>query len=260
MLAAVADGNILAAHNLPATCRRLALPGSTLKTFTLHALLESKKLRPEEAFLCPMKLEIAGHRLDCPHPANLGPLSPADALAYSCNNFFAQMALRLAPEELARALAEWGFTAASHLAPDEATGQIVTARSASELQLQGIGEYGIHVTPLELLQAFRRLALARREPAAREQPLATVFAGLEAGTDYGMASAAKTEGMQVAGKTGTSLSDEGHWTHGWFAGYAPAGAPEAAVVIFLERGNGPEDAAGIAREVFSAYRDTRARG
>jgi cell division protein FtsI/penicillin-binding protein 2 len=62
-------------------------------------------------------------------------------------------------------------------------------------------------------------------------------------------------GLAVAGKTGTSISDEGHWTHGWFVGYAPAPAPEIALVIFLERGNGPVDAAGIARTVFNAYRD-----
>lgn len=256
----LASGTILAVHNLPAARQRLALPGSTLKTFTLHTLLESGKLHPGETFLCPQQLTIAGHLLDCPHPANLGPISPQDALAYSCNNFFAQMALRLAPAELAGALDRWGLASATHLAAGEATGKIETAHSQAELQLQALGEFGIHATPLELLQAFRRLAQRRREPAARQEPLAAVFAGLEAGTIYGMASAAKTEGLAVAGKTGTALADEGHWTHGWFAGYAPAEAPEMALVIFLERGNGPVDAAGIAHGAFRAYRDARGRG
>ena len=257
MVADVSSGRILAAKNPEVASHRLALPGSTLKTFVLYDLLESGKMRPEETFVCPIRLSIAGHRLDCTHPPDLGPLDPAKALAYSCNNFFTQMALRLTPEELPRALARWGFTTPTHLVEEEVAGEIITANKKSALQLQGIGEYGIHVTPLELLQAFRRLAKQRREPLPPGSPAAIVFAGLTDGVTYGMAAGAKTDGLSVAGKTGTALADEGAWTHGWFAGYAPADAPEVVLVIFLERGRGPTDAAGIAHELFSAYRDAR---
>jgi len=253
----VSSGKILAARNLQAASRRLALPGSTLKTFTLITLLESGKIRPSETFVCPYKLEIAGHRLDCPHPQNLGPLDPASWLAYSCNNFFAHMAERLTPEELAHGLSGWGFSSPTHLAAGEASGEIVVAHSTSELELQAIGEFGIHVTPLELLQGFRRIAQRRRGPAPLPEALKIAIAGLESGVDYGMAAGAKVPGLSVAGKTGTSLADEGNWTHGWFAGYAPAEAPEIVLVIFLERGRGPTDAAGIAHNVFAAYRDAR---
>ena len=253
----VRSGRILAAKNIPVAARRLALPGSSIKPFVLYELLESGKLRPNEAFVCPYKLTIDGHRLDCTHPENTGPMTPAAALAYSCNNFFARMGMRLTPAELAHALAQWGFTSPSRLTGNELAGEIVAPRTPGELQLEALGEYGIHVTPLELLQAYRRLAARRRDPAARNPALGVVFQGLEASVQYGMASAAKTEGLRVAGKTGTARADEGAWTHGWFAGYAPADAPEIALVIFLERGRGPMDAAGIARAVFTAYRDSR---
>jgi penicillin-binding protein 2 len=59
--------------------------------------------------------------------------------------------------------------------------------------------------------------------------------------------------IQVAGKTGTSLVDEGSWRHGWFAGYAPVDKPKVALVVFLEKGNGPTDASGVAKEIFAAY-------
>ena len=59
--------------------------------------------------------------------------------------------------------------------------------------------------------------------------------------------------MKVAGKTGTSLAEEGAWTHAWFAGYAPADKPEIVLVVFLEKGYGPSDAAGVARKIFAAY-------
>jgi cell division protein FtsI/penicillin-binding protein 2 len=254
----VSSGRILAAKNIAVAARRLVFPGSSIKPFVLYALLESRKLSPNEAFVCPYRLTIDGHRLHCTHPENMGPLSPASALAYSCNNFFARMALRLTPAELARALAQWGFTSPSRLAGDELSGEIFAARTPGELQLEALGEYGIHVTPLELLQAYRRLAVRRRDAATHGASLKVVFEGLEGSVQYGMAVAAKTEGLSVAGKTGTARSDEGAWTHGWFAGYAPADAPEIAVMIFLERGRGPTDAAGIAHTVFAAYRDSRA--
>ena len=252
----VASGKILATKNLTAASQRLALPGSTLKTFTLIALLESGKLRPDETYVCPYGLKVGGHHLDCPHPTNLGPMDPAQALAYSCNNFFARMGLRLTPQELQQALAGWGFSSPTHLVPGEATGTVVLARSQNEQELQAIGEFGIHVTPLELLQAFRRLAQHRRD-SALTPALRTTFEGMEAGAVYGMAAAAKTEGLVVAGKTGTALAEEGNWTHGWFSGYAPADAPEIVLVVFLERGRGPADAAGIGHDLFTAYRDAR---
>jgi cell division protein FtsI/penicillin-binding protein 2 len=59
--------------------------------------------------------------------------------------------------------------------------------------------------------------------------------------------------MKVAGKTGTALTDEGPWTHAWFAGYAPAEKPEIVLVVFLEKGHGGTDAASVAREIFAAF-------
>ncbi len=63
--------------------------------------------------------------------------------------------------------------------------------------------------------------------------------------------------MKVAGKTGTAAADEGPWTHAWFAGYAPAENPEIVLVVFLEKGHGGSDAAGVAREIFAAFADSQ---
>src|SRR5208282_2363227 len=64
----VTGGGLLSGRDLPLAVRRLVLPGSTIKPFVLYALLESGTLRPDDAFVCPVKLEIDGVRLDCPHP------------------------------------------------------------------------------------------------------------------------------------------------------------------------------------------------
>jgi penicillin-binding protein 2 len=180
------------------------------------------------------------------------------ALAYSCNSYFSSVATRLTPGELRTAFLKYGFASPSGLAPNEATGSVALAGTQAELQLQAIGEGGVHVTPLELLRAYQKLALMAPKHDAKLTP---VFAGLDGSVSYGMGHLAQPDStMKVAGKTGTSLVEEGSWRHGWFAGYAPTDRPEIVLVVFLEKGNGPVDAAGVAREIFGAYAASRARG
>jgi penicillin-binding protein 2 len=76
----------------------------------------------------------------------------------------------------------------------------------------------------------------------------------ENGTGVG----ARIAGLDVAGKTGTaqmiakSRADKGQ-DHAWFASFAPAGEPEAVVVVLVERGGkGGQVAAPIARKILSA--------
>ena len=251
----VASGKVLTAYHPQTAARRLALPGSSIKPFTLLALLESGKVNAQTTMLCKRPLTIGGHRLDCTHPDVQQPFDPATALAYSCNSYFTSVALRLTSAELRNAFFRFGFAAASGLAPNEATGRVELAGSQVQLQLEAIGEWGVHVTPLELLRGYQNLALLSQEHDTRLAPL---FAGMEASASYGMARMAQPDAaMKIAGKTGTSRADEGTWRHGWFAGYAPAEKPEIALVVFLERGNGPTDAATIARAIFEAYASVR---
>ena len=97
------------------------------------------------------------------------------------------------------------------------------------------------ITPLELVSAYRRLALQKK-------PI--VSDALEAATDYGTARLARPPGLKVAGKTGTASDPGNGKIHAWFAGYAPVNLPRIAVVVFLEQGVGGRDAAPIARELF----------
>jgi cell division protein FtsI/penicillin-binding protein 2 len=57
----------------------------------------------------------------------------------------------------------------------------------------------------------------------------------------------------VAGKTGTSETGQEE-PHAWFAGYAPADAPQVAVAVLLEHaGEGSKKAAPLFRQVVEAY-------
>jgi peptidoglycan glycosyltransferase len=253
----VQSGKVLAAYRLDVGARRLAHPGSSLKPFTLLALLEAGKINAQTTLLCQRKLTLGGHNLDCAHPVTTQPLDPATALAYSCNSYFVNVATRLTPAQLRDALVRDGFSSPSGLAKDDAAGTVTLAQTQQQLQLQAIGEWGIETTPLELLRGYRNLA--QLSQTDRNQKLAPLFDGLAASTDYGWGHMAQpSSAMEVAGKTGTASTSEGRWTNAWFAGYAPATKPEIALVIFLERGHGGSDAAEVAGEIFAAY--AKARG
>ena len=251
----VATGKVLAAYHPGTAARRVALPGSAIKPFTLLALLEAGKINQQTALMCNRSLTVTGHRLDCTHPDLKQPFDAATALAYSCNTYFTSMATRLTPAELHRSFLKDGFGSPSGLVPNDESGTVTLAPTQADLQLQAIGEWGVRVTPLELLRGYQHLAQLSLQHDARLAPL---FDGLEGSVSYGMGHLAQpNSSMKVAGKTGTALVEEGAWRHGWFAGYAPADKPEIVLVVFLEKGHGPTDAASVAREIFSAYSASR---
>jgi len=236
-----------------------------VKPFVLIALLESGKLSASQRLLCRRPLQIGGVRMDCAHPSSIVDLNAEEAIAYSCNSYFAEAATRLSAAELVQALRRSGFDSPSGLVKEEASGRIDMPRDREMLQLEALGDRGIDVTPLELLGAYRKLAMRKREsvgaaaieggaspaPTDDGNKSAAVFAGLEQSVAYGMAHAANVDGVRIAGKTGTAASRETARTHGFFVGYAPAERPEIVVVVYLERGNGA-DAAGVARGLFAA--------
>ena len=247
----VTSGKVIASSHLEVAARRVVAPGSSVKPFTLLALLRSGKVSGETALACKRTVSFAGHTLNCSHPRTSEPLEPAEALAYSCNSYFTTVALRLSPTDFQRSLLQDGFGSATGLSPDEAVGVVMLAASHQDLQLQAIGEWGIHVTPLEMVNAYRLLALLQRRNDPELQPL---FDGLEQSVAYGTGRMAQpVSPIKVAGKTGTAPAEKGAWTHAWFVGYAPAHDPKIALVVFLEKGHGGSEAAGVAQKIFAAY-------
>jgi cell division protein FtsI/penicillin-binding protein 2 len=226
----VASGKALAAYPSDVAERRRVKPGSTIKPFTLAAMLAAGVATEAP---CQRRVLIAGRNLTCSHPPVTGRLRPPEALAYSCNSWFAQMAGRLGPAGLASALRAAGFAVGTDPGTPES------------LQLLALGEGDVAITPLGLAHAYRNLA--RSAPPV-------VMDGLRDAVLYGTAQLAKPDSLAVAGKTGTATSEDRIWKHGWFAGFAPDRDPRVVVVVFVERGQGGGDAAPIAREVFEAWR------
>jgi cell division protein FtsI/penicillin-binding protein 2 len=246
----VSSGKILASNNLHLAATTLQTPGSTLKPFVLMTLLDLHRVDPSQKLLCKHKLQIGSERMDCTHPISISELNADDAIAYSCNSYFAQVSIRLTSAELVQAFRRAGFDSPSSLVDNDATGNIRIPSNPDQIQLEALGDQGIEVTPLELLAAYRKLALRKRNGDIEKY--APIFDGLQHSVDYGMAHAGKVDDMNVAGKTGTAASRNNPRTHGFFVGYAPAEKPGIAVVVFVQQGRGL-DAAALAQIVFKEY-------
>ena len=116
MVVDVQSGHLLADYHLNVAARRVAHPGSSIKPFTLMALLNAGKVDARTPLVCKRPLSVGGHNLDCSHPPTTQPLDPSAALAYSCNTYFTTVALRVTPAQLQDSYVRDGFAAVTTLA------------------------------------------------------------------------------------------------------------------------------------------------
>ena len=227
----VSTGQRLATVGNPAV---RSAPGSILKPLFLAAALQQGELLPGTSVFCRRNLTIsdgAQHwNLPCTHPQTQHAFSAREAIAYSCNRYFAELADRIPPAQAVTVLRQYG------LAPP------ITPLSREDKELLVLGVAHIQVSPLEMAIAYRRLAMQLNAvPAVRD--------GLKDSVTYGMAHHAAVPSMEILGKTGTAGNRAG--SHGWFVGIAPMNAEQVILVIYQPRGNGA-DAAGLARHFFLA--------
>jgi cell division protein FtsI/penicillin-binding protein 2 len=248
----IGTGRLLASHRLTEASRTLAAPGSTLKPLVLYGLIAAARWNPDRRVACDRKLFVAGHSLACTHPP-APPFDAREALTWSCNSYFAQVARTLQPAELGRLLRPTGLLSVTGLADKtqstEATAEFREPATTEAAQLALLGVEGIRVTPLELAVAYRWLA---KELAAHSGSTAAqvVSAGIADSAGFGMARQAGLGGVPVAGKTGTAEGTASSQSHGWFAGIAPAENPQIVVVVYLPTGRGA-DAARVAADLLS---------
>jgi stage II sporulation protein D len=215
-------------------------PGSILKPLFLAAALEQHEVLPVTTVFCRRNLHISDGTRDwnlaCTHPQSDVAFAAKEALAYSCNRYFAELADRIPPAQAAAILAHYGLA------------QTPIPQSREQKELLVLGVAGIAVSPAQMAVAYRKLALELDEaqaPAVRE--------GLRDSVSYGMAHNAAVPGMEIAGKTGTASDGPQGRSHGWFAGTAYLGHEEVVIVTYLPLGNGA-DAARLAHDFFLAAR------
>ncbi len=212
-------------------------PGSIAKVFALAAAAEAGLVPPGTGHLCRRVATADGRRFVCSHPDLKRPLSPSEALAYSCNDFFVQLAARLPRAQLNDLRRRAGLEAIADATP------YTTAV---------LGLAGPPASPRALLRAVARVVGVGPDPAVALAPAtrALVRDGMRGAAEYG---SAITLGSRLPGalaKTGTAPMPGGR-SLGLAVAFAPGDAPARAAVVAAPGGAGI-DAAQLAGELLAA--------
>jgi peptidoglycan glycosyltransferase len=244
-------------------------PGSTFKVVTGAAALESGRYQPSSTFPDPaeLKLPLTTETLTnfskgtC---AGGGSIDLFTAMRVSCDTTFAMLGLRI-PNEVRGMSEALGLN-------DRIPLEIATEPSGfpeipdDEEPLRafaGIGQASVRTTALQMALVAATVAndgvvpeprlvrevidpgggIVKRfdpeevgqamSPGVASQLTDMMVAVVEAGTG----TASQIEGVEVAGKTGTSQTGiEGENPHTWFITFAPARNPKLAVAVIVEHG------------------------
>ncbi len=207
-------------------------PGSLLKIATLVAAFATGLASPDTRVPCEGEATVKGQVVRCSHPRLRHPLRPAEAVAVSCNVWFATVGARLPRARLDGVLAALGLPPTPAGVP---------------MPLVATGMRALPSPPMAWVEALSRLL---RQPSAvplSPDARATLVEGLRGAALYGTANAFSERGLDVLAKTGTANQPAGG-TLGVVVAAWPAGAPTRALVL-VAPGVAGKDAADLAAAV-----------
>jgi cell division protein FtsI (penicillin-binding protein 3) len=249
-------------------------PGSTMKPFTVAAVLETGKFNAATIINTENGVfTVGGRKIHDTHPERS--LTVAQVIQKSSNVGAAKMALSLSPQTFWHSLSENGFGAATGSEfPGEATGKLRDFKTWQPIE-QATMSYGngISVNLLQLARAYTAFAndgelkpitlLKQEMPSLgvkvyTENTARAVRGMLELVVQPGgTAPLAQVAGYRVAGKTGTAHKlQNGKYVDRYvasFVGMAPASNPRLIVAVMVDEPGGKEYYGGlVAAPAFSS--------
>ena len=258
-------------------------PGSTIKPFTTLAALRAGVIDQNSRTLCREHYQHEGIDAVCSHERNLQPLNPTEAIAYSCNYYFATVGERLREDNLVSMLSDFGFGRPTGINRAEETAGVLLRSGWGPENAIGEGRT-LQVTPIQLLTAYAALAngghllqpsvadgadftrRARSELKIDDAEREMLIEGMRGAITFGTAEKADLDSLPayVVGKTGTSRPLQGFRFNGWFVGLAfgsdetPAASnAQLGIVVFLRNAHGAE-AAELARPILEEFSPSKA--
>ena len=266
-------------------------PGSTMKTVTSAAALDTGKLKPDSIVDGKDNVVISGVPLHNFGNESFGGITFTDALTHSVNTVFGRLGERLGKRTMLKYMRRFGFQVqppvdlpSQQVAPSGVLKppQPLKAGDAWDVGRVAIGqEPHLFVTPFQMALVasaignqgrlmephlvdrvvapdgrVRDRIQPREQSTVMSESAASDLAGMmsnvvKAGTGTGGA----LQGIEVAGKTGTADNPKGG-NYAWFIAFAPVKDPKVAVAVVVEHTQqsqtGGEVAAPIAARVMRA--------
>jgi penicillin-binding protein A len=270
----------------------LYAPGSIFKVITASAAIDSGRFTPTSSFVDPGYCEVYGKRVnnyDTTSP--FGRLDLASALKYSVNSVFCNIGKELGAKELVAYAKRFGFystppleTPTNERAPSGLYKGTKLFDPKEDTDVDpgrlAFGQERLLVTPLQMAMVAATIAnngvvmkpyvverivapdgsvVVRTKPqelgrAVKPETAQAVGAMMQAAVEGGTGTAAKINGVTVAGKTGTAETGIAGLNTTWFISYAGRNRPEVAIAVVVEEQNstGGTTAAPVARDVLQA--------
>jgi penicillin-binding protein A len=261
-------------------------PGSTFKVVTASAAIDSGKYTPESFISGRNNKPISGVPLQNDAGEDFGNISLTDALTHSVNTVFGEVGEKLGKGTMFKYMRRFGFGTrlgldypADQITPSGVfRGQHVLDESNSiDIGRVAIGQERLQVTPLQMAMVAAAVGnegrsmepyfvdrvtkpdgglRSRHHETERAEVMSKQSASEVAGmmthvVEEGTGTAAKLEGLDVAGKTGTAETPDSGLNQAWFIAFAPVRDPKVAIAVTVERtsGQGGTVAAPIAKQV-----------
>ena len=264
-------------------------PGSTFKIVTTSIALQEEIATPDKAgeFCCVGYIEVAGVKMKCwryykPH----GSESLRQALMNSCNPVFIGLGEKIGVSTYYKYLNKFGFLKKTGIdIPGEASSIFLNEKKVGPVELStiafgqrfkitpiqmatmlsSIGNKGVYIKPHFVKKIIRNSELDENgnrkvteigkqegERIISEENAANVLSMMQSVVDEGTGKKAKSEGINIGGKTGTS--EDGVNTGKYiasFIGIAPVESPKVVVLVTLynPKGEGGHSGGGIAAPV-----------
>ena len=244
-------------------------PGSVFKTVTLAAAIENIPDLDERTWDCQGSIQIGDDTIVC--SGTHGQQHIGDAFANSCNVAFAQMAVELGADTLAK------YADKAGLMDSYSVSGLPTAKGSfnwdgiaeNQLGWAGVGQFHDQVNPRGLMVYMGAIANGGRAaepylikktvsalgipslPHLTNQTVRLLSASTaEALSDMMADNVEKTYGtkrfpnMDICAKSGTAEVGEGKTPHAWFAGFLRNEETPYAFVVLVENGGGGSSVAG----------------
>ncbi len=261
-------------------------PGSTFKTITATAGLNSGLINANSSFFCNRNYHYIDRTYHC--TGNHQYISVSRAIRVSCNIFFYEVGLKLGIDKLVDYEKQFGLGASLGLESGDSAGYLACPETFQKLGMNwyvgeitqaSIGQSEVQVTPLQMAVVASTIAndgvryqphlvdsvwnnamtkqISKTEPVIAAN-ITEQYDGVYAAIEQGMIGAASSSmpaeytltglGFDVAIKTGTPQSPRG--TDSFVIGYAPANDPEVAFCVAIEGG---KNAKYMVRQILEQY-------
>ncbi len=249
-------------------------PGSTFKTITLAAALESGAVTSATRFRCGGSLLVKGEKIKCWKSGGHGEESLAEAVANSCNPAFMSMALRMGVDTFYEYIYKFGFDESTGSGiMGETSGTVLHKKYVRDADLARIGfGQSISCTGMQLVSAFNACinggellkpyiisevvdkqgnVLQKNERTVVRRVIspgtsATIRSLLRGVVENGSGKNAQVPGYSVGGKTGTSqkYDENGKVSSSKlvasFIGFAPVDNPQFVCLIVVDEPQVPQ--------------------